>query len=286
MPEQDDLPDIVEIVHAMGRDAGEESNARLTAARDPSPALSEPNNVDRQRLPGHLEHLADRARDYVEAASSANTRRAYASDWKHFSSWCRRQGFALLPPDPQTVGLYITALASGSATGTASGDKKSVSTIERRLSALTWNYAQRGQPLDRKDRAITKIFHFGRFDLAVLAHAFGTMPQPVFCTKIASKLTRTYTDRHGLKELCSELLEISISKQQQSSDWGAEMLTQAQLEYAASDVLYLHRLRAVLEKRLQRDGRTKQAEACFRFLPTRAELDLMGWAEEDIFAHS
>ncbi|MBN9046862.1 MAG: ribonuclease D [Rhizobiales bacterium] len=137
-----------------------------------------------------------------------------------------------------------------------------------------------------KDRAITKIFHFGRFDLAVLAHAFGTMPQPVFCTKIASKLTRTYTDRHGLKELCSELLEISISKQQQSSDWGAEMLTQAQLEYAASDVLYLHRLRAVLEKRLQRDGRTKQAEACFRFLPTRAELDLMGWAEEDIFAHS
>ncbi len=137
-----------------------------------------------------------------------------------------------------------------------------------------------------KDRSITKIFHFGRFDLAVLAHAFGTMPQPVFCTKIASKLTRTYTDRHGLKELCNELLDVTISKQQQSSDWAAEVLSQAQLEYAASDVLYLHRLKAVLEQRLERDGRAKQAEACFRFLPTRSELDLMGWPEDDIFAHS
>ena len=137
-----------------------------------------------------------------------------------------------------------------------------------------------------KDRAITKIFHFGRFDLAVLAQAFGTMPQPVFCTKIASKLTRTYTDRHGLKELCNELLDVSISKQQQSSDWAAEILSQAQLEYAASDVLYLHRLKAVLEQRLERDGRAKQAEACFKFLPTRSELDLMGWPEDDIFAHS
>ncbi len=137
-----------------------------------------------------------------------------------------------------------------------------------------------------KDRSITKIFHFGRFDLAVLAHAFGTMPQPVFCTKIASKLTRTYTDRHGLKELCNELLDVSISKQQQSSDWAAEILSQAQLEYAASDVLYLHRLKAVLEQRLERDGRAKQAEACFKFLPTRSELDLMGWPEDDIFAHS
>ncbi|WHT41293.1 ribonuclease D [Ochrobactrum sp. SSR] len=137
-----------------------------------------------------------------------------------------------------------------------------------------------------KDRSITKIFHFGRFDLAVLAQAFGTMPQPVFCTKIASKLTRTYTDRHGLKELCNELLDVSISKQQQSSDWAAEILSQAQLEYAASDVLYLHRLKAVLEQRLERDGRVKQAEACFKFLPTRSELDLMGWPEDDIFAHS
>ncbi|QFP62659.1 ribonuclease D [Brucella anthropi] len=137
-----------------------------------------------------------------------------------------------------------------------------------------------------KDRSIIKIFHFGRFDLAVLAQAFGTMPQPVFCTKIASKLTRTYTDRHGLKELCNELLDVSISKQQQSSDWAAETLSAAQLEYAASDVLYLHRLKAVLEQRLERDGRAKQAEACFKFLPTRSELDLMGWPEDDIFAHS
>ncbi|GGA88514.1 3'-5' exonuclease [Brucella endophytica] len=137
-----------------------------------------------------------------------------------------------------------------------------------------------------KDRSITKIFHYGRFDLAVLAHTFGVMPQPVFCTKIGSRLTRTYTDRHGLKDLCNELLEVSISKQQQSSDWAAEVLTPAQLEYAASDVLYLHRLKNVLETRLKRDGREKEAEACFRFLPTRARLDLMGWPEEDIFAHS
>ncbi|WP_420960284.1 ribonuclease D [Brucella sp. IR073] len=137
-----------------------------------------------------------------------------------------------------------------------------------------------------KDRSITKIFHYGRFDLAVLAHTFGVMPQPVFCTKIASRLTRTYTDRHGLKDLCNELLEVTISKQQQSSDWAAEVLSPAQLEYAASDVLYLHRLKNVLETRLKRDGREKEAEACFRFLPTRARLDLMGWPEEDIFAHS
>ncbi|PRD43388.1 ribonuclease D [Phyllobacterium phragmitis] len=137
-----------------------------------------------------------------------------------------------------------------------------------------------------KDRSITKIFHYGRFDLAVMAHAFGVMAQPVFCTKIASKLTRTYTDRHGLKELCGELLDVPISKQQQSSDWATEVLSPAQLEYAASDVLYLHRLRNVLEARLTRDGRAKEAEACFRFLPTRARLDLMGWDETDIFAHS
>lgn len=134
--------------------------------------------------------------------------------------------------------------------------------------------------------AITKIFHFGRFDLAVLALTFGVMPKPVFCTKIASKLTRTYTDRHGLKEICSELLDVNISKQQQSSDWAAEQLSQAQIEYAASDVLYLHRLKAVLEQRLLREGREKVAKSCFDFLPTRAELDLLGWPETDIFAHS
>lgn len=134
--------------------------------------------------------------------------------------------------------------------------------------------------------AITKIFHYGRFDLAVLFHAFGVMPQPVFCTKIASRLVRTYTDRHGLKDICNELLGVSLSKVQQSSDWGAETLTPEQLEYAASDVLYLHRLREVLARRLARDGRAGEAAACFEFLPTRARLDLMGWDEEDIFAHS
>jgi ribonuclease D len=137
-----------------------------------------------------------------------------------------------------------------------------------------------------RDRKVTKLFHFGRFDLAVLYNAFGVMPQPVFCTKIASRLVRTYTDRHGLKDLCSELLGVSLSKVQQSSDWGADTLTQEQLEYAASDVLYLHRLRDVLKARLERDGRSVEADACFKFLPTRAKLDLMGWDEQDIFAHS
>ena len=136
------------------------------------------------------------------------------------------------------------------------------------------------------DPKITKIFHFGRFDLAVLALTFGVMPRPVFCTKIASKLTRTYTDRHGLKDLCSELIEVNISKQQQSSDWAADKLSSAQVEYAATDVLYLHRLKAILEKRLVREGRASIAQSCFDFLPSRAELDLLGWPEVDIFAHS
>ncbi|MEQ1951213.1 ribonuclease D [Mesorhizobium sp. CN2-181] len=137
-----------------------------------------------------------------------------------------------------------------------------------------------------RNRSITKLFHYARFDLAVLYNAFGAMPEPVFCTKIASRLTRTYTDRHGLKDICSELLGVSLSKAQQSSDWAAETLSPEQLEYAASDVLYLHRLRDVLAGRLAREDRTKVADACFRFLPTRAKLDLMGWPEEDIFAHS
>jgi ribonuclease D len=137
-----------------------------------------------------------------------------------------------------------------------------------------------------KNRKITKLFHFGRFDLAVLYQAFGAMPEPVFCTKIASRLTRTYTDRHGLKDICNELLGVSLSKVQQSSDWAAETLSPEQLEYAASDVLYLHRLRDALAGRLDRDGRAAEAAACFKFLPTRSKLDLMGWGEEDIFAHS
>ncbi|MEQ9247542.1 MAG: ribonuclease D [Nitratireductor sp.] len=137
-----------------------------------------------------------------------------------------------------------------------------------------------------KNRKITKLFHYARFDLAVLYHSFGVMPEPVFCSKIASRLTRTYTDRHGLKDLCSELLGVSLSKAQQSSDWAAEELSPEQLEYAASDVLYLHQLREKLMERLEREKRTREAEACFRFLPTRAKLDLMGWEEADIFAHS
>jgi len=137
-----------------------------------------------------------------------------------------------------------------------------------------------------RDRKITKIFHYGRFDIAVLYNAFGVTTQPVFCTKIASRLTRTYTDRHGLKDICAELLGVGLSKVQQSSDWAAETLTPEQLEYAASDVLYLHRLREVLTARLEREDRLGIAQDCFRFLPSRARLDLMGWAEEDIFAHS
>ncbi|QFT95114.1 Ribonuclease D [Roseovarius sp. THAF9] len=135
------------------------------------------------------------------------------------------------------------------------------------------------------DENVLKLFHFGRFDIAAMFNAFGALAAPVYCTKIASKLIRTYTDRHGLKYLLQELLGIDISKQQQSSDWGAPKLTEAQLEYAASDVLYLHQLRAELDARLAREGRTELAQSCFDFLPTRARLDLAGWPETDIFAH-
>ncbi|MDB5556867.1 MAG: 3-5 exonuclease [Rhizobium sp.] len=137
-----------------------------------------------------------------------------------------------------------------------------------------------------EDNTRQKIFHFGRFDIAVLFHTFGVTTTPVFCTKIASRLIRTYTDRHGLKDNLKEMLDVDISKVQQSSDWAAETLTPAQLEYAASDVLYLHALREKLTERLIRDGRWDLATACFEFLPTRAKLDLLGWEEMDIFAHS
>jgi ribonuclease D len=130
-----------------------------------------------------------------------------------------------------------------------------------------------------------KLFHFGRFDIAVMDNRFGVQTAPVYCTKIASKLVRTYTDRHGLKNLLQELLDIDVSKQQQSSDWGAKVLTKEQISYAASDVLYLHRLKKELDTRLAREGRTELAAACFEFLPYRAKLDLSGWPDLDIFAH-
>jgi ribonuclease D len=136
------------------------------------------------------------------------------------------------------------------------------------------------------DAKILKIFHFARFDLGMIANALGVMPEPVYCTRTASRLVRTYTDKHGLKDLVRELLGIDMSKQQQLSDWGAEALSDAQLAYAASDVLHLHALKDKLDAMLAREGRTELAAACFRFLPDRARLDLAGWAAEDIFAHS
>jgi ribonuclease D len=136
------------------------------------------------------------------------------------------------------------------------------------------------------DPAILKIFHFARFDLGALQNGLGVMPAPVYCTKIASRLARTYTDKHGLKDLVRDVLGIDLSKQQQLSDWGAEALTDAQVAYAASDVLHLHALKEKLDALLLREGRSEMAAACFRFLPDRARLDLAGWAAEDIFAHS
>ncbi|MFY1707137.1 ribonuclease D [Tritonibacter scottomollicae] len=136
------------------------------------------------------------------------------------------------------------------------------------------------------DTEVLKLFHFGRFDIAALYQTFGALTAPVYCTKIASRMVRTYTDRHGLKNLTQDLLGLDISKQQQMSDWGAETLTQAQRDYAASDVLHLHRLREELDLRLEREDRRDLAQACFDFLPTRARLDLAGWPDTDIFAHS
>jgi ribonuclease D len=136
------------------------------------------------------------------------------------------------------------------------------------------------------DAAILKIFHFARFDLAALYNTFAVMPAPVFCTKIASRLTRTYTDKHGLKDVVRDLLGVDLSKQQQLSDWGAETLSEAQITYAASDVLHLHALKEKFDMLLAREGRTELAQACFNFLPHRARLDLAGWGAEDIFSHS
>lgn len=135
------------------------------------------------------------------------------------------------------------------------------------------------------DPGITKIFHFARFDIAAIRQHLNVLCAPVYCTKIASRLARTYTDRHGLKDLCRELLKVDLNKQQQSSDWGAETLSKEQLQYAAADVLYLHDLKQVLDAMLEREGRMHFANACFAFLPVRAELDLAGWSGEDLFAH-
>jgi ribonuclease D len=135
------------------------------------------------------------------------------------------------------------------------------------------------------DAGVTKLFHFARFDLAMIYHYLGVMALPVYCTKIASRLARTFTDRHGLRDLCKDLLNIDLSKQQQSSDWGAETLTEEQLRYAASDVVHLHALRSRLDAMLAREAREGLARACFEFLPHRVLLDLEGWSEQDIFAH-
>ena len=137
-----------------------------------------------------------------------------------------------------------------------------------------------------EDPGVTKIFHFARFDVAVFLAYLNAVTAPIYCTKIASKLCRTYTDRHGLKDLCRELLDLDISKKEQSSDWGADTLSKPQIDYAASDVLYLHQLKSRLDGMLAREGREHLAEECFEFVPTRATLDLVGWAETDIFAHS
>jgi ribonuclease D len=175
--------------------------------------------------------------------------------------------------DPQRDRLCVVQVSSGDGSADvvqiAAGQSKAPN-IERLLS----------------DTSIVKIFHFARFDLGVLAKSFGVMAGPVYCTKIASRLARTYTDKHGLKDLVREVLGVDLSKQQQLSDWGADSLTDAQVSYAATDVLYLHALKEKLDAMLAREDRTELAAACFRFLPDRARLDLAGWAAEDIFSHS
>ncbi|MBL9052755.1 MAG: ribonuclease D [Tabrizicola sp.] len=175
--------------------------------------------------------------------------------------------------DPRRDRLCVVQLSDGS------GDAHLVQVLKGQ---------DRAANLERllADPAVLKLFHFGRFDIAVLKQAFGITTQPVWCTKIASKLIRTFTDRHGLKYLLADLVGVDVSKQQQTSDWGSETLTDAQKDYAASDVLYLHQLKTELEARLQREGRLDLAQRCFDFLPTRAELDLLGWDDaNDIFHH-
>ena len=175
--------------------------------------------------------------------------------------------------DPRRDRLCVVQLSSGN------GDAHLVQIARGQTSAPNLQHLL-------TDPAVVKLFHFGRFDIAALKNAFGVTTSPVWCTKIASRLIRTFTDRHGLKYLLAELVGVDVSKQQQTSDWGSEELSEAQKEYAASDVLYLHRLKTALEERLSREGRMDLAQRCFDFLPTRAELDLMGWQDtNDIFNH-
>ena len=175
--------------------------------------------------------------------------------------------------DPRRDRLCVVQLSSGN------GDAHLVQIARGQTSAPNLQHLL-------TDPAVVKLFHFGRFDIAALKNAFGVTTSPVWCTKIASRLIRTFTDRHGLKYLLAELVGVDVSKQQQTSDWGSEELTEAQKEYAASDVLHLHRLKTALEERLSREGRMDLAQRCFDFLPTRAELDLMGWDEpNDLFHH-
>ncbi len=175
--------------------------------------------------------------------------------------------------DPQRDRLCVVQLSPGDGSADVvqiAAGQKHAPNIERLLA----------------DRSILKLFHYGRFDIGMLYKAFGVMAEPVYCTKIASRLARTYTDRHGLKDLARELLGVDLSKQQQSSDWGADALSDAQVAYAATDVLHLHALKERLDTMLAREGRRELAEACYRFLPDRVRLDLAGWADEDIFSHS
>jgi len=175
--------------------------------------------------------------------------------------------------DPQRDRLCVVQLSPGDGSAdvvqVAAGQTKAPN-IERLLA----------------DRSVLKLFHYGRFDIGMLYKAFGVMAEPVYCTKIASRLARTYTDRHGLKDLARELLGVDLSKQQQSSDWGADELSDAQVAYAATDVLHLHALKEKLDAMLAREGRDELAESCYRFLPERVRLDLAGWADQDIFSHS
>ena len=233
-----------------------------------------PGGLSKAKIVWHLGRTGVLA-GHVHDQDHSMTVRLHRGDLPDLSRYTREVAIdtETMGLDPRRDRLCVIQLSPGDGSADVvqiPADLKSAPNLEKLLS----------------DPAITKIFHFARFDMAVLKHRFGLVTGPVYCTKIASKLVRTYTDRHGLKDLARELLNVDLSKQQQSSDWGAEKITDAQLEYAASDVLYLHDIKRHLDRMLRREGRVELAEACFRFLPSRIELDLLGWDETDIFAHS